>query len=679
MKMNWEPILRLKDNPYFRHSQTQRAFALNLKPDLEQKIELQGMCREALNFVAREQLMDRALWAKFVEQYRLKSDTNKQEWRGEYWGKMMRGAAFVYSVTKDPDLYAVLEETVRDLLSAQDGDGAFSTYTPEVQFTKWDIWCRKYILLGLMCFRNICRDEALRREILFAAKGHADAILARVGNNAEGKMHIEQTSNTDYGQQVHGTMNSLSVLEPMVLLYRETKEQRYLDFATYLVEIGARACGNIFELAYVNRLAPYQYPYTKAYEMMSCFEGLMEYALTVGSEKWKKAAIQFAYRMMESDITVIGSAGTAHEFLNRASVHQVEPGGKSVGQETCVSVTWMKLCARMLLLTGDPLFADCFEQTLYNAYLGTLNDQHVCKPEKIQTGFLLPGVDPVASFLPFDSYTPLQGGMRGIGIGGSLMFSDGTYYGCCACIGSVGIGIAPHLVILKSENGFAVQLYEPGDYHTKTPSGNTIQFQIRTDYPVGDTVRIQVDPEQKEQFILSLRIPSWSVENSLKVNGEPLDVTSGMTVIDRQWQAGDTVELRFDMRVEALRPTSFQKDFLRSRIIWKTCDMVPFVMEETPEHRHHAAFRRGPLILVRDDRLGNPDFERLPLQGVEDTYLPAQMEDASKLPFRALCCVTVFPEDERPVRLIDCASAGRTWDSSSIFTVWMKTNQQEYD
>ena len=59
---------------------------------------------------------------------------------------------------------------------------------------------------------------------------------------------------------------------------------------------------------------------------------------------------------------------------------------------------------------------------------------------------------------------------------------------------------------------------------------------------MGDTVRIQVDPEQKEQFILSLRIPSWSVENSLKVNGEPLDVTSGMTVIDRQWQAGDTVE-----------------------------------------------------------------------------------------------------------------------------------------
>lgn len=105
--------------------------------------------------------------------------------------------------------------------------------------------------------------------------------------------------------------------------------------------------------------------------------------------------------------------------------------------------------------------------------------------------------------------------------------------------------------------------------------------------------------------------------------------------------------------------------------------MVPFVMEETPEHRYHVAFRRGPLILVRDERLDNQACERLPLRGEEDKYLSAQMEDVSKLPFRALCCVTVFPDNEQPVRLIDCASAGRTWDSDSSFTVWMKTSEQE--
>ena len=666
---------RLKDNPFFRHCPVERMTASGLKPDLQQKISVRGMCARPLDFIAGEQLADRELWKKFVEQYRLKSDTPKQEWRSEYWGKMMRGAAFVCSVTQDDGLYAVLEETVRDLLSVQDEDGAFSTYAPEVQFRMWDIWGRKYILLGLLCFHNICRDEKLRRQILSAAMRHADAILAHVGNDSDEKMQIEQTSLSRIGQPVHGAMNSLSVLEPMVMLYRATGNKTYLDFATYLVEIGARACGNIFELAYVDRLAPYQYPFTKAYEMMSCFEGLLEYALTVGSEKWKTAAIRFAYRMMETDITLLGSAGTTHEFLDHAVVHQVENSEGGVGQETCVSVTWMKLCARMLLVTGDPLFGDCFEQTLYNAYLGTLNYEHIRNPEKIQGGFRLPDVEVAASFLPFDSYTPLLGGTRGQGIGGSLMFADGTYYGCCACIASVGIGIAPHLAVLRADNGFSVQLYEKGVYQTQTASGNGVTFLIETDYPVDDAIHIRVEPQEAEKFSLSLRIPSWSVENALLVNGQPMTVTPGMTTVDRLWQPGDVLDLRLDLRVEALWPTSYEKDVLRSRILWRTCDMVPFLTEMGADHQNHVAFRRGPLMLARDARLSGREDGALALEGNEE-YLPAEVKSPAELPFPAAGYVRVLLKNGKKLDLIDCASAGRTWKDDSAFTVWMRTGKE---
>lgn len=665
----------LKDNPFFRHCQDERIVAAGLKPDLHQNISVRGMCARPLDFIAGEQLADRELWRKFVEQYRLKSDTPKQEWRSEYWGKMMRGAAFVYSVTQDDGLYAVLEETVKDLLTVQDEDGAFSTYAPEVQFKMWDIWGRKYVLLGLLCFYNICRDEKLRQQIVSAAMRHADAIIAHVGNDTNEKMQIEQTSLSRIGQPVHGAMNSLSVLEPMVMLYRITGNKTYLDFCTYLVEIGARACGNIFELAYVDRLAPYQYPFTKAYEMMSCFEGLLEYALTVGSEKWKTAAIRFAYRMVESDITLLGSAGTTHEFLNHAVVHQVETSEGGVGQETCVSVTWMKLCARMLLVTGDPLFGDCFEQTLYNAYLGTLNYEHISNPEKIQGGFRIPGVNVSASFLPFDSYTPLMGGTRGQGIGGSLMFADGTYYGCCACIASVGIGIAPHLAVLRTDNGFAVQLYEKGVYQTQTESGNGVTFHIETDYPVSDTIRIRVEPQAVERFSLSLRIPSWSVENTLLINGQPMTVTPGMTTVDWIWQPGDVLQLRLDLRVEALRPTPYEKDVLRSRIIWKTCDMVPFMTEMGENHRNHVAFRRGPLMLATDARLGNTEDTALVLESDEE-YLPAEKKPAAELPFSAICYVQVLMKNGKKLDLIDCASAGRTWKDDSDFAIWMKTEKE---
>lgn len=668
--MNMNRVSRMHDNPFLRHCHEERQYAHSLKVDREQNITQAGMLKDALDFVVKEQLLDRKLWAKFVEQFRLKSDTSKQEWRIEYWGKMMRGAVFVYTVTRDVELYRVMEETVRDLLTTQDDDGAFTTYASNIQFSKWDIWGRKYVLMGLLCFHGICTDDALCEQVITAAKRHADAILMHVGDSAEGKVPIEETSIVASGHLVHGAMNALSVLEPIVLLYRATGEKRYLNFAEYLVEIGAKGCGNIFELAYANRLAPYQYPYTKAYEMMSCFEGLLEYALTVGSEKWKQAAIRFAYRMMESDVTILGSAGTTHEFLDHASVHQTDPNDAGIGQETCVSVTWMKLCARMLVVTGDPIFADCIEQTLYNAYLGTLNVHHVSDPSKFPSGFVIPGITPKASFLPFDSYTPHMTGLRGQTIGGALLFGDGSYYGCCACIGAVGIGLAPHLALMKTDKGFSVQLFANGKYQTKTPNGNNVSFSIKTNYPVDSRVRIDVDVEEEENFELSLRIPSWSLENSLQINGTDIEVSKGNTVIDRTWHAGDVIELQLDMRLEALRPTPYGKDFLRSKIIWKTCEMVPFVMEETPEHMRYVAFRRGPLVLAKNESSAQSTKNELKLPTDSDVYLVEKAEHAEN----TLCAVTVLQDGKKMLELIDCMSAGRTWNDGSKFSVWMKVS-----
>lgn len=663
----------MQENPFLRHLSEERVYAGRLTPDEGQTIRMDGLCADALRFVTKGQLCDRALWHEFVEQFRLKSDSAKQEWRGEYWGKMMRGAAFVVSVTSDSTLYGILEETVRDLLTAQEPSGRFSTYSEETEYTKWDLWSRKYVLLGLLCFRHICRDAALSDKILEAAKRHADVILSRIGRREEGKLPIEKTSVVGVGYPVYGAMNSLSILEPMVLLYRETREQRYLDFAAYLVEAGTEACGGVFRLARKNRLNPYQYPYTKAYEMMSCFEGLLEYALETGDAGWLDAVKHFAYRMAQTDITVLGSAGTTHEFLDHAAVHQVDRNDIAVGQETCVSVTWMKFCARMLLLTGDPLFGDCFEQTLYNAYLGTLNREHIANPERILSGFLLPGIPPVPTELPFDSYTPLLGGTRGQGIGGSLMFGDGTYYGCCACIASVGVGIAPHLAFLRTEDGCSVQLYERGSYRTVTSEGRAVTFIVDTAYPAGNTVRIRIEPEKPEVLTLSFRIPSWSLESGLTVNGEAVPVTPGMTAVTRKWQAGDTVELRFDARVEAIRPTPYGKDILRSKIVWKTCEMVPVEMTEDAAHMRHVCLRRGPLMLAQDARLGG----KAPVKGFAETdgFLPYETTDTAGLPFPAICAVTVTPDGKTPMTLVDCASAGSTWDADSDFTVWIEDGE----
>ena len=298
-----------------------------------------GALMDSIRYIEKIQLLDADLWRLFVNQFRQGSvDDSDRGWRCEYWGKMMRGGCFTYQTTRDAALYQALEATVRDMLTAQDALGRCSTYSPEKEFDGWDIWGRKYILLGMQYFLEICPDETLKADILAALRRHADYMIEKLGPADEGKLEINEATSHWHG------LNSSSVLEPFVRLYNLTGEPKYLDFAAYIVERGGTSIANIFEMAYEDRLDPYQYPVTKAYEMMSCFEGLLEYYRVTGIEKWRDAVVRFARRVYASDITVIGCAGCTHELFDHSAVRQLDVTEKGIMQETCVTVTWMKLC-----------------------------------------------------------------------------------------------------------------------------------------------------------------------------------------------------------------------------------------------------------------------------------------------------------------------------------------------
>jgi DUF1680 family protein len=234
-----------------------------------------GVFSDAVKFIVEEQLNDRALWSKFVMQYREQPDAPTLAWRGEYWGKMMRGAVSVYSYTKSEELYSVLLETVLDMMSVAEPDGRVSTYERENEFQGWDLWCRKYVLLGMLYFFDICKSDELKEKIIAFSVAAADYIIDRIG---EGKIDITKASSSWFG------INSSSLLEPMVWLYRESGEKRFLDFATYIIERGGADRANVFECAYENKLMPYQYGVSKAYELTSCFEGLIAYYEVTGIE-----------------------------------------------------------------------------------------------------------------------------------------------------------------------------------------------------------------------------------------------------------------------------------------------------------------------------------------------------------------------------------------------------------
>ena len=620
------------------------------------ELRLCGIADSTVRFLTENTLCDREMWRRFVDQYRCFSDTKNNGWRGEYWGKMMRGAAWIYRYSKDEALYAVLTETVSDMLTVEDGEGRVSTFAVEREFRAWDIWCRKYVMLGLIFYCEICTDELLKSQILAFVSRMADYILAHIGDG-EGKTPINLASTAWYG------LNSSSLLEPIVRLYSLTGKAEYLAFAEYIIAEGGCTVANIFSLAEKNELYPYQYGVSKAYEMISCFEGIVAYYRVSGNEKYKQIAINFGYAVKETEISVIGSSGCTHELFDFTRARQTVPYD-GPQQETCVTVTWMKYCAEMLRLTADFTFADCMEQSFYNAYLGALNTLH-CESEFIERVIVPKVGQPVNStFLPFDSYSPLLPGIRGhIAVGGCQVLPDSTYYGCCACIGAAGVGVFLDHALLSDRDGLVLNFFENGTYKT-TVSDTEISLTLRTDYPLSGSIAISVETSAPIDTAIKIRIPAWSEKTTVKAT-VPYEIKDGCLVMKSLWQGGESVLLELDMSVRVTRPVKWDTELIYNGPAtdprWYAASAQTVIHDDKDDR--YISLSYGPLTLAADAALGrNP---KLPVDIVgEDGALSYTVASPVPLSEREtpMLRLEFASAKEGKISLIDYASAGRAWD-----------------
>lgn len=641
---------------WFPRVNTDRFFSFN-----QICADYNGVIKDTFAFVENKQLLDIELWKRFVQQFKEDADY-EGGWRGEYWGKMMRGACFVYAYTKNPQLYDILVRTVWDMMGTQDPSGRISSYAVSHEFEAWDIWCRKYVLLGMQYFLEISQDEVLSWEIVQSMRRQMDYIIERIGSAEEGKIPITKATRHWRG------LNSSSLLEPVVRLYSITKDEKYLDFATYIVNTGCTDVVNIFDLAYENKLLPYQYPVTKAYEMTSCFEGLLEYYRITGNDRYRTAITNFADRILESDFTIIGCSGCTHELFDHSTVRQANTNITTKMQETCVTVTLMKFFSQLSLLTGEAKYVDAFERSFYNAYLGSLNTEDAITPSVLNDY-----PDWIHDPLPFDSYSPLTAGIRGKGIGGLKPMSDNHYYGCCACIGAAGIGLVPQITTVAAAEGIVLNLYADGEFAAQTPAGKPLIIKTKTKYPADGEIKITLEPEAEEDFTVFLRIPQWSYKTQLFVNGTEIIAKPGYVKIPRKWTVGDEIILRLDMRTEAIYPTPYGSQILMNKVIWGANYMIPTFDEEDPLAKSHIAFRRGPIILAQDSRLGYRPEDPIEVEVGEDGFVDVQVTTTGKVPYNHIIELSIPLSNGEYMLVTDYASAGKLWSEESTIAAWMLT------
>lgn len=248
---------------------------------------------------------------------------------------------------------------------------------------------------------------------------------------------------------------------------------------------------------------------------------------------------------------------------------------------------------------------------------------------------------------------------------------DNHYYGCCACIGSAGNGLIPKMALLTTANGFAYNLFIDGIIRTKTPSGNTIEFHTKTNYPKNGNVEIKIEISRSEKFELLIRNPEWSKTTKLKLNDVDQIINEGYLSLKRKWENGDTVEIEFDMRVKAILPIAYKPEILMNNIINELNYVVSTYDEQDPIALNHVALQRGPIILAQENRLGYNVNDPVAIAVGKDGYVDALQPQNDIAPYEHIVEMNIPLKHGEFMVVTDYASAGKTWTEESKMAAWM--------
>jgi DUF1680 family protein len=577
------------------------------KPAGAGEVQLRGRLDDKLQRCVHNRLLDQDVQA-LVAPYRSKTEVGDGDWRCEYWGKWFTALALADAYQPNSAAASLRDYGTGELLKTVAPDGYLGTRQPPNRMQGWDVWGCKYALLGLLADYDRTGDK----KVLQAACRHADVLINELG---PGKTNIEDV----------GMWNGLpasSVLEPIVLLYERTGDERYLAFARHIVscwDLPSKRLPHGMRLIEdaIDHKRPSQMCAPKAYEMMSCFEGLCELYRATGQKEDLAAAVDLVDSVQSHEATIIG-CGTSGEVWCDGTKKQT--GVTLKPMETCVTATWMKLNYQLLRLTGESKYADELERNLYNGLLGAMT--------------------------PRGDWWAYFSGQMGVRVPSYVQHADvGT--SCCVLNGPRGLMITPFWAVMQGAAGPVVNLYSPGVISTKTGTQN-VRLEITGDYPVDDHVDLAVTLARPEEFAIGFRIPAWSESTSLAVNGEPIAVNAGSYAnVRRVWKTGDRVAIHFDMRGRVL---------------------------DAPDGNGQIAVLRGPVVLSLDNRLVPASDATAVIRSDALPFVDLKPDPAAAAKVNAWMAFEVpfvINGTSQTLTFCDYADAGNEFSETNIFRTWL--------
>jgi DUF1680 family protein len=459
--------------------------------------------------------------------------------------KWLEAVAYLLEMAPDPELEKAADEVVALIARAQQPDGYVNTYfTIKEQGQRWTNLSE--------CHELYCAGHLIEAAVAYSKATGKSAILDVACRFAD---HIDDVFGSEPGK-LQGYDGHQEIELALMKLYRATGRTNYLELSRFFLDQrGAKP--DFYEQEWEKRGKTVHFPhlsmvhdleYSQAHQPVRDQEQAVGHAVRVvymcaamadvaaetGDEGMLAACKRLWGSIVSRRMYLTGGIGSMAQ--GESFTQDYDLPNDTIYAETCASIGLIFFARRMLEMEPNSEYANVLERALYNTVVSGMS----------RDGKHFFYVNPLEVYPPIlgknKNYEHVQPRRQG-------------WFGCACCPPNIARLLASlgQYVYTVQDDAIYAHLYIGGEADFLI-NETAIKLEQQSNYAWEGQVRFAVSVSQKAEFTLAVRIPDWSTDAKLVINGvdyspDESDFVNGYLRIKREWQTGDTLDIQFAMPV----------------------------------------------------------------------------------------------------------------------------------